>query len=62
MSAPKIFPKGDDRSMTRAMYTALNKIMRHQWWEYGMEKKMDDAILQALEHGVGYLKVEKEIK
>ena len=62
MSAPLIVPKGDDRSMTRAMYTALNKIMRHQWWEKDMEKKMDDAILETLEHGVGYLKVERKYK
>ena len=48
--------------MTRAMYTALNKIMRHQWWEKDMEKKVDDAILEALKHGVGYLKVERKYK
>lgn len=62
MSAPLIVPAGNDRSMTRGMYTALNKIMRRHWWEENMDKRVSQAILDAVVYGKGYLTVKQEEK
>ena len=44
MSAPRIFPKGNDRSWTREFYYAINRMFRHIWWE----EKVDDKLKEAL--------------
>jgi hypothetical protein len=62
MSAPLIVPKGDDRTMTRAMYTALNKVFRKMWWEQNIDAKVEKAIMDGIIYGRGYVSVKQEEK
>jgi len=59
MSAPRIIPKGNDRTWTRAFYYSINRVMRRMWWEQKCDSKIEKAFLDASLTGVGFMKVGK---
>jgi hypothetical protein len=57
MSAPRLFPKGKDRSWTRAFYYAINRLLRREWYCNDCDRKLGQAMADSILYGQGWFKL-----
>lgn len=60
MSAPRLLPKGTDRSWTRAFYYTLNRVARRVWYRERMDEKVDQAVRNSILYGRGQFTIKAD--